>query len=65
MLRNQLMSLTLSSTFKNQNTANENFGIRKEFGFGKLTKIRHEDGRKERKRNGKIFLTPWALNRKE
>ena len=60
MLRNQLMSLTLSSTFKNQNTAKI-----LEFGFGKLTKIRHEDGRKERKRNGKIFLTPWALNRKE
>ena len=40
----------------------KNFGIRKIRKF-----IRHEDSRKMfgRKRNGKIFLTPWALNRKE
>ena len=48
----------------------KNFGIRKihEIKLStKFTKIRHEDSRKmfRRKRNGKIFLTPWALNRKE
>lgn len=68
MLQNHLIFLTLSSTLKNQNTA-------KILEFGKFmkietklsTEIRHEDSRKifGKKRNGKIFLTPWALNRKE
>ena len=68
MLQNHLIFLTLSSTLKNQNTA-------KILEFGKFmkietklsTEIRHEDSRKifGKKRNGKMFLTPWALKNRD